>query len=183
MKGLGVKNEQVFEAPVGQVAAGDIKNSTINATIRHETTVIQLPERRPESQLQAEFAARTGIWCPKPARLWLEDLMEHHDFTARDLSMAWSAKSLGWCANTGERTINTPWIEAAGGWAMVALVTVLLLTVSITWAVSSAPRSVVADLSVLGAASVYLGMVWLVCRTMLWPRRIAMRVRRVKGDL
>ena len=183
MKSLGVNSEQVFEAPVGQVAAGDIKNNTVNATFRHETTVIHLPELRPESQQQAEFAARTGIWCPKAARLWLEDLMENHGFTARDLSVAWSAKSLGWNASTGERTINTPWIEAVGAWAMVAMVTTLLLSVGISWAISTAPRSVAADLSVFGAAAVYLGMVWLVSRTMLSPRRIAMRVRRAGTSL
>jgi len=174
---------QVFNGEVhGGVASRDIKNNTINTSIRHQTTVIHLAERRPESQLQAEFAARTGIWCPKEAREWLEDLLEHHGFTVRELSMAWSAKSIGWNAKTGARTINTPWIEALGGWAMVALVTILLLSVSVAWALSSAPRSIAADLSVFGAGAVYLGMVWMVCRTMLWPRRVAMRVRRVVGS-
>ena len=170
---------QVFNGEVhGGVASRDIKSNTIHNNFKHETTVFQLPERRPESQLQTEFAERTGIWCPKDARLWLEGLMEHHGFTVRELSMAWSAKSLGWNAKTGMRAITTPWIEAFGAWAMVALVTALLLSVSVAWIASSAPRSLAADLSVFGAGAVYMGMVWLVCRTMLWPRRIAIRVRR-----
>jgi hypothetical protein len=178
-----VNREQVFKAPVSQVAGQDVTNNVshnINTTIKHETTVMQFPERRPESQLQAEFAARTGIWCPKDAREWLESLLEHEGFTVRDLSMAWSAKSVGWNAKTGERSINTPWIEAVGGWFLVTLVTVLLLSVSLSWVLAPSPRTFAADLAVFGAGAVYLVMVWLVCRSMLWPRRTAMRIRRVE---
>jgi len=170
------------EGEGSQAAARDIKNNTIHNNIKHETTVIQLPERRPESQLQAEFASRTSIWCPKDARLWLEDLMENQGFTVRELALAWNAKSIGWNAKTGERNINTPWVEAFSGWTLVALVTTLLLSVSLVWILSPAPRSIAADLSVFGAGTVYLGMVWLVCRTMLWPRRVAVRVRRAASN-
>lgn len=162
-----------------QAAARDISNHTFHSTFKHQT-VIQLPERRPESQLQAEFAARTGIWCPKEAREWMEDLLEHHGFTAPELAIAWNAKSLGWNAKTETRNINTPWIEAAGGWALVGLVAALLLSVCVAWLLASAPRSIAADLSVFGALAVCMGMVWLVFRSMLWPRRVAMRVRRIK---
>lgn len=162
-----------------QAAARDISNHTFHSTFKHQTTVIHLPERRPESQLQADFEACTGIWCRKEAREWLEVLLEHHGFTVRELSLAWRAKSLNWDSKAGAPIIQTPLIEAIGGWALVALVITLLLTVCSAWVVAPAPRSIAADLSIYGAAAVCLGMIWMVMRTMLWPRRVALRVRRV----
>jgi hypothetical protein len=69
--------KQQFNAGIeGGVALRDVHNTTIYPAA--------LP-MKPESQLQAEFAARTGVWCPKGAREWFEELLDQDGFTVREL--------------------------------------------------------------------------------------------------
>lgn len=84
-----------------QAAGRDIHN--------HHTTLVQQEAR--EWQLQAEFAERTGIWCPKPAREWLEHLLVHHGFTVKQLARSWRNNSIGWSARSNTYCINAPRLE------------------------------------------------------------------------
>lgn len=169
---------QQFNACVeGGVAARDVHN------IAHQhQTLVRFPDRKPESQLQAEFALRTGIWCPKAAREWLESLLNDDGFTVRELSRSWRAGSLGWDARTNERRISTPWFELFGAaFLMVAILSLFLVTF-LVWATTPIPRSIAADVTLFGIGFVTMGTMWLVEWQMLRPRRIALRVRRVNSN-
>ena len=157
----------------GQASARDINN--------HSTNVVHLPERRPESQLQAEFAQRTGIWCPKPAREWLEDLMEHHRFTARELAVSWKVGSIGWDADKDNKRITTPWIEAAFAYSMVALLGIYFLAIAGHFIWGSGAGNKWGMAVAYGIGGMYLGLCWMANRFMLWPRRVALRVRRIES--
>ena len=131
--------------------------------------------RKTESQLQAEFAQRTGIWCPKPAREWLEGLMEHHQFTSRELAASWSAGSIGWNARKNEERVVTPWVEAAFAYCVVAGLAAYLGSISLLYLLGAINQWGAAI--VYGLATVFCAMCWVVDRHLLWPRRVALRVR------
>lgn len=165
--------KQEFNEPVEYVAGRDVKVE------HHNTTVLQFPQLKPESQLQAEFAQRTGIWCPKPAREWLEHLMENHQFTARELVVSWKAGSIGWNAEKDTKRTITPWIEAAIAYGMVGFIGLYFLAVAghVIWGSGADNKWGMAV--VYGIGAMYVGMCWMANRFMLWPRRVAQRVRRI----
>lgn len=161
---------QDFHGDVGQV----LQASSVN----QYTALVQLSERRPESQLQAEFAQRTGIWCPKPAREWLEHLMENQRFTVRELAVSWKAGSIGWSAEKDTRRINTPWLEAVFAYGLVAALGLYCLAMAVPLIWSNAEGTQWAKTAVYGLCLIYLGICWMAHRFMLWPRRVALRVQR-----
>lgn len=77
------------------------------------TQVVIATAPKPEFQLQKEFAEQTGIWCGKPAREWLECLMDKHGFTGRELGTSWRGGSIGWMDAENRPRISTPLVEAA----------------------------------------------------------------------
>lgn len=160
-----------------QAAGRDINNNS-------RLTVLQFSQSpyKPESQLQAEFAQRTGIWCPKPAREWLEHLMEEHRFTAKELIVAWKAGSLGWNAERDVKKIVTPWIEAVFGYGVAGAMSILFLAWVFPFIFGQGYKPETAWAAVLGGGTVFLGVCWMSNRFMLWPRRIALRVRRVSQE-
>lgn len=97
---------QKFNGNVNQVAGRDIINEA----------------KRPESQLQAEFAEHTGIKkCPKPAREWLEDLLERNAFTISELAVSWKTGAIGWNEKKNAPRMHTDWIDAAFAYLMCFL--------------------------------------------------------------
>lgn len=168
------KEINVSASEGGQAAARDINN--------HNTTVLQISQLKPESQLQAEFAQRTGIWCPKPAREWLEHLMEHHRFTARELVVSWKAGSIGWSADKDIRRIITPWIEAVFAYGMVGILGVYFLAVAGHYIWGGGADYKWAMAVAYGIGAMYVGMCWMANRFILWPRRVALRIQRIAGE-
>jgi hypothetical protein len=152
----------------GQAAGRDINNVNLH-----------LGPPKPESQLQVEFAQLTGIWCPKPAREWLESLMEHHRFTARELVVSWKAGSIGWNADKDTKRVITPWIEAVFAYGIAGLVGIYFLAVAwhTIWGNGADQKWGMAV--VYGTGAMYLGMCWMANRFMLWPRRVALRIKRL----
>lgn len=131
---------------------------------------------RPESQLQAEFYRNAGIWCPRGARDMFEDLMTHHAFTARELTIAWRASSLRWGIDSGRLEIVTPMIEAIFGWSVFVVMLISFLFVALPYALSGSWTTGLETFLTVGA--MYVGSAWMANRFLLWPRRIAMRVRK-----
>lgn len=165
---------------VKQEFNGTVEGGVARRDIVNHTTVVHMPERRPESQLQTEFAQRTGIWCPKPAREWLEHLMEDHHFTVRELARAWKAGSIGWNADKDAKRIVTPWIEAAFAYGMAGIMSIyfFVLAAELVFGASSEKKWAMALF--YGIGLVYVGMCWMLNRFMLWPRRVAMRIKRIE---
>lgn len=163
---------QEFHMPVGQVVQAESLHqyaSTVAAT--------------PESQLQVEFAQRTGIWCPKPARMWLEDLMEHHHFTARELAVCWKAGPIGWNANQNVPRISTSLAGSVFAYTVVGLMTVFLLSVGYLLLAGDSNPSLGARVAIHIFGVIYLGLCWMASRFILWPRSIAIRVIRSQKTL
>ncbi len=130
----------------------------------------------PESQRQAEFAQRVGIWCRREAREFLELLMRDHGFTGRDLALAWKADSLAW-GDDGP-VVRTPLVEAVFGWTMFAAMLLYFLVFGVPL-LFVRPVEMNAFAAFALSVLIYVGAAWLVGRFILRPRRIASRVRRV----
>lgn len=150
----------------GQAATRDINNYNLFPSLSSKR----------ESQLQKEFAENTGIWCPKPAREWLEGLMEHHRFTAKELYNAWKSGSIGWSATEDHKRIVTPVSEAIFAYSVVIVTAIFFLTSSWQWWGTKGSGDMA---KFIGMATVYLGSCWTINRFMLTPRRIAQRIRRI----
>ncbi len=109
-------NQQLFQhSQIGQVAAGDI--------INHAQP---LPSKT-EADLQREFKEKTGIDnCPKAARLFLNDLLENHNFTVRHLRWAWFCKSIEFDNKTNKVKSNWTVANAVGKWFLVGFMALLM---------------------------------------------------------
>lgn len=127
-----------------------------------------------ETDLQTEFAEKVGIWCPRPARQIIGPLIG--EFTPRELRIAWNANSIFWSTRSNEIRVSTPWIEAAFGWGFVLLGSALF-AILLIWSIGNSPGNLGFATASLAGALLYLGCCWFAGRFMLWPRRIAIRVR------
>lgn len=178
------QNESITQGAVvsaygerSQAAARDINN------VSCQTAVLQLavPTRKPESQLQADFAASTGIWCPKEARMWLENLIENHGFTGKELRRAWQVGSIGWSNKRGEKYISAPWAEAVVGYIYYAGLSVIFFVPWLAWLLSDHPKlSAGQGLALAGCGTVYLALVWLLANFTFLPRRVALRIKKIE---
>lgn len=160
----------------GNRTAGEVYIEDRSVQTVHHHYYAEAAGRVPESQLQAEFHAHTGLWCPRCAREVLETLMLEHGFTAKDLAAAWKNDSVYWDARAHRLVVRTPLIEAVFGWGLVA--TCLGYFLSLVAPAMNAPNPVFGASLALGGA-IYLSACWMAFRFVLWPRRVALRVRRV----
>lgn len=132
----------------------------------------------PASKLHADFAARTGIWCPVGAQEVFERLIADHGFTAPQLRAAWQTNSLVWSSDEDRLVIKTHWIESVSGYAFVVLM-ILYLLLQGGQAVVSDTASVWQRLAALGLSVLMYGSaLWLVLRFVILPFNVASRVRR-----
>jgi len=108
--------DQVFTGTVtGDIAGRDVVKN------------IHVPAARPESELQAAFKQHTGIHCSREVRLHLEQLMEHHGFTAQELARAWNIGSLVWDQQERRLKSSSRKLDVIAGWAGVILLTAVLV--------------------------------------------------------
>lgn len=142
------------------------------------------PSSKKESQLQAEFAANTKIWCPAGAREKLEMLMADHGYTAPKLHIAWQANSLVWDDKNSRLAAKTYWIEPVFGYGAVLFTAIYFLAQA--WVIMNSP---VAETWRGGAAfffsaAFYLGAAWMMNRFVLSPYRTARKVKQIleSGD-
>lgn len=105
--------------------------------------------------------------------------MEYHRFTARELVIAWKAGSIGWNADKDLKRIVTPWIEAFFAYGIVGFVGLYFLAVAWHNALGNNADQKWGMVVVYGVGGMYLGMCWMANRFMLWPRRVALRIRRI----
>lgn len=160
-------NQQLFQhSQIGQVAAGDI--------INHAQP---LPSKT-EADLQREFKEKTGIDnCPKAARLFLNDLLENHNFTIRQLRWAWLCKSIEFDNKTNKVKSNWTVANAVWKWFLLSFVMIAMISVMLPLPVEKQPIEVflyVVDktwLPLLGFAG--MSIFW------HWPMITAYRVRKV----
>lgn len=160
--------KQRFNGPVDSVAARDV--------IYHYH-----PEGAssvPESQLQAQFQANTGMWCPRCAREMLEILMQEHGFTARELAAAWKADSLKWSPMQHSIEIAVPVVERIFGWAVVFAMGAYFLGLVVPLLMVE-ERNIGTFLAFAAGSLMYLGTCWLSFRFVVWPHQVAIRVGRV----
>jgi hypothetical protein len=133
----------------------------------------------PESQLQAEFAQRIGIWCRREAREFLELLMRDHGFTGKDLAIAWKTDSLAW--NDDGPIIRTPLVEAVFGWSMFFAMTMYFIVFGVPLLfVRPVELNALAGFALSNL--IFIGSAWVVGRTILRPRRIALQVKRLLAN-
>lgn len=161
----------------GQAAGRDIVNCSgvSNCPLR--------PGAKKESQLQAEFAANTKIWCPAGARETLEMLMTDHGFTAPKLHVAWQANSLIWDDKNSRLVAKTYWIEPVFGYSAVLLMAVYFLLQA--WGIVTSPsaESWRGGAALFVSVAIYLGAALMANRFVLRPYRIAHRVKQVLEEI
>jgi len=164
-----------IESNFGQVA--DSIENHIHAMPCPGKNACPFPEPvNPESKQQADFYRDTGIWAPAEARVVLEWLMRECGFTAKDLAIAWGEKNIVW--KIQERRVDTfnPWIESITGWLGLAFLSVLLLTTMMPL-VFRAPNSNASIIQLVGVIVLEVISVALLMRYVVWPSRVAFRVR------
>lgn len=145
--------------------------------IHNHMTLVQREVR--ESQLQAEFAERTGIWCSRTAREWLEHLMEHHGFVARELAQAWQAGSLSWDVKRDTPRFSTPWLESGFAWGVLTVAGLYVLMMVVLALGARAEKQGLAMLMLGGFLMLFVLLFACINRFMLRPRRVALRARRI----
>lgn len=159
---------QRFEGLVENAAARDVN---------HHHYYAESAGRIPESQLQAEFHAHTGMWCSRCAREVLETLMLEHGFTARELYAAWQNDTLFWDGHHHRLEVRTPFFEAVFGWGVVVACLVYFLSFVLPPMVKGA--GVAFGVSLMLGTAIYLSSCWMAFRFVLWPRQVGIKVRRV----
>jgi hypothetical protein len=83
-----------------------------------------------EADLQREFKEKTGIDnCPKAARNFLNDLLENHNFTVRQLRWAWFCKSIEFDNKT--KLVKSNWTVANAVWKWFLLSFMMIVMVSL----------------------------------------------------
>lgn len=132
----------------------------------------------PESQLQADFAKRTGIWCPREARVSIELLLTDHAFTAKELAHAWRLRQLTWSRESARLFVKTPVLDALAGWALSAWSTVAFSLSTVQFMTSSVPPTVATTSWYVVLAVSYIVAMTIAAYFFLRPRAIALRVRR-----
>lgn len=159
-----------------QVVMGSVFGDIAGRDVVHHTTVAAPPLT--ESLLQVEFAQRTGIWCSKPARQWLEYLLDKEGFTVGELRMGWQANSIGWSADKNARVINVPRAEAVFIYLVLGLCSFGVIEALIRY-FSSPDRTSLWPIAAL-ACEIFLYCVFLLgaARYLIAPRQVALRVRR-----
>lgn len=153
---------QNFNAPVATVA----------------DMVIQMPSPpAPEWEKQQKFEKAFGE-CSKEAREWLEYMMEQRGFTLGELRSAWRAGSLRWHRGKQIPVFITPMLEAV--WIMGAFGVLTLIIVALGLAVVFSTKNFTLQhtLLVYGVGFFYLGMMYLLGRFFVRPRRVAFRARK-----
>lgn len=160
-----------FASSGGQAAGRDIHNLNIH-----------LGNSKPESQLQAEFAQRTGIWCPKPAREWLEGLLENHPFTVKELADAWKFGTLGWQTKQDTQKVVTSRAEAIYAYSMLAGLGLYFLASALVL-LNSEVQDTKAIPFILFGGAVFFGVCWMAKRFMLQPHWVALRVEKITKDI
>lgn len=160
-------NQQLFQhSQIGQVAQQIINHAP-------QPTV----EKKSEHDLQREFKEKTGIDCPKEARNFLNDLLENHNFTIRQLRWAWLCKSIEFDNKTNKVKSNWTVANAVWKWFLLSFVMIAMISVMLPLPVEKQPIEVflyVVDktwLPFLGFAG--MSIFW------HWPMITAYRVRKV----
>lgn len=159
---------QRFEGPVANAAARDVN---------HYHYYAEAAGRLPESQLQAEFHAHTGMWCSRCAREVLETLMLEHGFTARELAVAWKNETLRWDVRGHGLEVRVPMLEAVFGWGVVMACLAYFLSFVLPPLIRGAGLEF--GVSLMLGSAIYLSSCWMAFRFVLWPRGVGVRVRRL----
>ena len=165
---------QDFHGNIGQVLQAE--------SVNQYTAVVRVPERRPESQLQAAFKQHTGIDCKREVRLQLERLMEHHGFTAQELARAWNVDSLVWDDQSKRLKSGSRTVDITAGWAGVIALTVALV-ISLAETMFSAPGLFVKPVLLMAICIVYLYITRFVLLATIFPQVTARRVEKTQMDL
>lgn len=125
------------------------------------------PEQKPESQLQEEFASRTGIWCSRPARECFEWLMADHGFVKTELEPAWRHRMIVW--SDGRLKSNATSLDLfVGGFLIVAMFLPVVQALLISDPDQKIPLTLFALLPAVLIAA------W-IDRTLFYPNRVARR--------
>lgn len=128
-----------------------------------------------ESDLQAEFAEKVGVWCPKPARLILGPLIG--EFTPKELRLALKADSIFWSPKKNELVISTPTFQAVFGWGLVIYAALSAIAIGLSNMNLVKPKLINNFIALAVASLFFASTCWIAGRLFLWPRRIAIRVR------
>ncbi len=166
--------KQVFKGAIyGQVAGGDIINNHIE---------------------RIEVLGEAHLHMPAPVRIQTKVVVPHGpqhireqqagvlQRLVRELVVSWKAGSIGWHADKDTKRIVTPWIEAVFAYGMVGLVGLYFLAVAGHFIWGSGADNKWGMPVAYGIGGMYLGMCWMANRFMLWPRRVALRIRRIAGE-
>lgn len=152
------------------------KEGDVNVINCHGAGVCPLYEPS-ESQLQAEFAERTGVWCPRQAREVFERLMECHNFTAPEIARVWG-DTVTWDKISNELRIRISILDLFTAFGLF----IALLLFYFIWTVPTVIANRHPSASDWGmwfvTSMMYMAGMYFVRRYYIVPRRVAIRINK-----
>ena len=146
-----------------------------NLVLQLDSTLTRLAE----SQMQAAFYRATGIYCSKDARIKLEELLDAHGFTVREINRAWTANSIAWDRKSHQIYNVSRIFDLTFGWGGVALSTVIFMVLMLMFLGNGAAlRSPNITMIICGLTMGFTGVVLVFTYTLLYPQKVASRVDR-----
>lgn len=172
----GKQQKQVVRGNVDQLAGRDIHNRV------HVEVNVKAGEQQEawcrEIDLHKRFKKEIGIECSYPARHQLSRLLTSHNFTPRQIKIAWKNSTLSYDDEFKTLVSSPSKLEAGFGVAFFALG--LLMALPGVAHFILAPK---ADVLFLPAFALYVGMVAVLSNQFVAPYRIGRRLERVlKAD-
>jgi hypothetical protein len=136
------------------------------------------PSQKDESDLQKDFKHKTGIDnCPKEARNFLNNLLENHNFTVRQLRWAWLCKSIEF--NTKTNKVKSNWTVANAVWKWFLLSFMMIVMVSVMLPIPVEKQPIEVSLYVI--EKIWLPFLAFTGMSIFWhwPMVTAYRVRKI----
>ncbi|MDZ7655597.1 MAG: hypothetical protein U0997_06600 [Sulfurimicrobium sp.] len=168
----GKLKKQVVRGNVDQLAARDIHNRVhvevnLNSQDRQEAWCTEI-------DLHKRFKKELGIECSYPARHELSRLLTNHNFTPRQIKIAWRNLTLSYDDELKTLVSSPSKIEAGLGGAFFLLGLLMVLP-----GVEHFILTPKADVFFLPAFALYVGMVAVLSNQLIAPYRIGKRLERV----
>ena len=131
-----------------------------------------------ESTLQANFYATTGMRCGREVRMQMENLMEVHGFTSRELAHAWQTHAIVAEGRDRRLRVASRVLDLTMGWSGAALASLLVVAgmVDVLGVLKPSGHAYpVAAAS--GWVFGYMAAIGFLSYTFIWPQHTAKRVR------
>lgn len=134
-----------------------------------------------ESQMQVNFYRATGIHCRKRARTQLEDLLDNHGFTVREVRRVWNSGAMTHNRKLDVFEFHSRVLDLTIGWLGWFLLSVVFVMYELTYVEAIQHAMLQSAAFMLGLLG-YMAGLMLFFYGFVWPQRIATRIRQALAE-